>query len=236
MSDNLIRLSKRLSDLGIASRRQADAWIEKGWVKVDDHIAVLGEKVTPTQRIRISPKARAEQARLVTVLINKPVGYVCSRRRQDTAPTIYELLPADLQSLKTVGRLDKDSEGLILLTNDGEFGFQMTHPKFAKHKLYEVELDRALEPLHQQMIGDFGVELKDGRSQLGLTKLDDGRRRWQVEMSEGRNRQIRRTFGALGYTVVQLKRLEFGPYRLSGLQPGEWCELTKANSGADGKA
>ena len=164
--------------------------------------------------------------RHIYLAMNKPVGYVCSRRRQDAAPTIYELLPADLQSLKTVGRLDKDSEGLILLTNDGEFGFQMTHPKFAKHKLYEVELDRALEPLHQQMIGDFGVELKDGRSQLGLTKLDDGRRRWQVEMSEGRNRQIRRTFGALGYTVMRLKRLEFGPYRLSGLQPGEWCELT----------
>ena len=174
--------------------------------------------------------------RHVYLAMNKPVGYVCSRRRQDTAPTIYELLPADLRNLKTVGRLDKDSEGLILLTNDGEFGFQMTHPKFAKHKLYEVELDRALEPLHQQMIGDFGVELKDGRSQLSLTKLDDGRRRWQVEMSEGRNRQIRRTFGALGYTVTRLKRLEFGPYRLSGLQPGEWCELTKANSGAGGKA
>lgn len=174
--------------------------------------------------------------RHIYLAMNKPVGYVCSRRRQDAAPTIYELLPADLRNLKTVGRLDKDSEGLILLTNDGEFGFRMTHPKFAKHKLYEVELDRALEPLHQQMIGDFGVELKDGRSQLGLTKLDDGRRRWQVEMSEGRNRQIRRTFGALGYTVVRLKRLEFGPYRLSGLQPGEWCELTKANSGAGGKA
>ena len=170
--------------------------------------------------------------RHIYLAMNKPVGYVCSRRRQDAAPTIYELLPADLQSLKTVGRLDKDSEVLILLTNDGEFGFRMTHPKFAKHKLYEVELDRALEPLHQQMIGDFGVELKDGRSQLGLTKLDDGRRRWQVEMSEGRNRQIRRTFGALGYSVVRLKRLEFGTYRLSGLQPGEWCELTKANSGA----
>ena len=174
--------------------------------------------------------------RHIYLAMNKPVGYVCSRRRQDAAPTIYELLPADLQSLKTVGRLDKDSEGLILLTNDGEFGFQMTHPKFAKHKLYEVELDRALEPLHQQMIGDFGVELKDGRSRLSLTKLDDGRRRWQAEMSEGRNRQIRRTFGALGYTVTRLKRLEFGPYRLSGLQPGEWCELTKANSGAGGKA
>ena len=107
---------------------------------------------------------------------------------------------------------------------------------FYKNHTIRGELDRALEPLHQQMIGDFGVELKDGRSQLGLTKLDDGRRRWQVEMSEGRNRQIRRTFGALGYTVTRLKRLEFGPYRLSGLQPGEWCELTKANSGAGEKA
>ena len=256
-----IRLNRFLAERLGVSRRQADEMIAKGRVRVNGQTAGLGGRVTATDRVEVlrgeqrtgrvevrdgrrairqaEPRTvAAEEAhrearawhvvpwsvRHIYLAMNKPVGYVCSRRRQDTAPTIYELLPADLQSLKTVGRLDKDSEGLILLTNDGEFGFRMTHP------------NRALEPLHQQMIGDFGVELKDGRSQLGLTKLDDGRRRWQVEMSEGRNRQIRRTFGALGYTVTRLKRLEFGAYRLSGLQPGEWCELTKANSGAGGKA
>lgn len=225
-----VRLNRFLAErLGI-SRRQADEMIQRGLVRVNEKQAELGGRVGADDTVEVRHGRSAWQAvswsvDYVYLAMNKPVGYVCSRRRQDAAPTIYELLPEKYQQLKTVGRLDKDSSGLILLTNDGGFGFQMTHPKFAKHKLYKVELERALEPLHQQMIGDFGVELKDGRSRLGLTKLDEGRRKWLVEMSEGRNRQIRRTFGALGYTVTGLERLEFGPYRLAGLAPGEWAEL-----------
>lgn len=225
-----VRLNRFLAErLGI-SRRQADEMIQRGAVRANGKPAELGGRVGADDTVEVRHGRSAWQAvswsvDYVYLAMNKPVGYVCSRRRQDAVPTIYELLPEKYQQLKTVGRLDKDSSGLILLTNDGDFGFQMTHPKFAKHKLYEVELERALEPLHQQMIGDFGVELKDGRSRLGLTKLDEGRRKWLVEMSEGRNRQIRRTFGALGYTVTGLKRLEFGSYRLAGLAPGEWVEL-----------
>lgn len=185
--------------------------------------------------------------------MNKPVGYVCSRRRQGEVPTIFELLPQKYQNLKTVGRLDKDSSGLILLTNDGEFAFQMTHPSFVKEKAYEVELDKPLEPLHQQEISDFGIEIGDGVSKLGLEKMEevkpskevgrvmggenlqadgkilaDGSRRfWHVTMSEGRNRQIRRTFAALGYEVVKLHRTKFGKYELSGLKPGEFEEVPK---------
>ena len=144
MSDNLIRLSKRLSDLGIASRRQADAWIEKGWVKVDDHIAVLGEKVTPTQRIRISSKARAEQARLVTVLINKPVGYVSGQAEDGYEPAKVLVTPQNrwsqdntpvqfsrshLQHLVPAGRLDIDSVGLLVLTQDGRIAKQIIGAK-----------------------------------------------------------------------------------------------------------
>ena len=154
---------------------------------------------------------------------------MCSRKRQGDTPTIFELLPEKYQSLKNVGRLDRDSSGLILLTNDGDFAFQMTHPKFVKTKVYEVEIDRELEPLHQQMISDFGVDLPDGRSQLGLARLsDNNRRQWQVTMSEGRNRQIRRTFDALGYKVVALHRIKFGVYELSGLPEGEFTEVQKA--------
>ena len=159
--------------------------------------------------------------------LNKPAGYVCSRKAQGEFPTIYELLPAKYHDLKTVGRLDKDSSGLILLTNDGDFAFKMTHPSFTKTKVYEVELDHPLEPLHQQEISDFGIEIGDGVSKLGLTRLDDSRQHWRVEMSEGRNRQIRRTFGALGYTVTRLHRTAFGPYLLDGLGEGEFVEVRK---------
>ena len=161
--------------------------------------------------------------------INKPVGYLCSRRSQGDFPTIYELLPEKYQKLKTVGRLDRDSSGLILLTNDGDFAFQATHPQFHKTKIYEVELDRALEPLHQQEISDFGIEIGDGVSKLGLTRLDDSRKKWRVEMSEGRNRQIRRTFAALGYEVIKLHRIQFGKYMLGGLKSGQFEEVAKVN-------
>ena len=155
-------------------------------------------------------------------MLNKPVGYVSSRKAQGEVPTLYELLPEKYQKLKTVGRLDKNSSGLILLTNDGDFAFKHTHPKFYKLKTYLVELDQTLAPLHQQEISDFGIHLEDGLSKLFLTKLDKGRLKWQVEMSEGRNRQIRRTFAALGYKVVKLHRIEFGNYQLGDLKTGEF--------------
>lgn len=177
-------------------------------------------RVQKDGHIIISPEIRR-----VYLAMNKPTGYVCSRRRQGESQTIYELLPKNYQELKTVGRLDKDSSGLILLTNDGDFAFQMTHPKFFKTKVYEVELDRPLEPLHQQMIADFGIQIGDGLSKLGLERLDDSRKNWRATMHEGRNRQIRRTFGALGYTVTALHRTDFGRYRLGGLNPGEFVEI-----------
>ena len=160
--------------------------------------------------------------------MNKPEGFVCSRKRQGETPTIFELLPDEYKKLKTVGRLDKDSSGLILFTNDGDFAFKMTHPKFYKIKEYEVKLDKNLEPLHQQMISAFGVKLEDGVSKLGLLRLSEApeeRREFLVTMHEGRNRQIRRTFSALGYKVVRLHRISFGPFRLDGLKKGEFKEI-----------
>ena len=154
------------------------------------------------------------------------MGYVCSRRAQGDSPTIYELLPTEYRKLKTVGRLDRDSSGLILLTNDGDFAQRMTHPSYRKIKQYDVVLDRPLEPLHQQMISDFGVDLDDGKSQLTLERQSDDRTEWQVTMSEGRNRQIRRTFTAVGYTVIALHRTKFGNYSLDELASGKFKEVS----------
>lgn len=217
------RLNKFLArQLGI-SRREADVLIENETVMVNHTLATLGTRITPSDSIDVAgtPVAR-RPAVLRYIALNKPIGYVCSRRMQGNAPTIYSLLPPELHMLKPVGRLDKDSSGLLLLTNDGDFAYRMTHPKFAKTKQYRVRLDRDLEPLHQQMISDFGIELDDGRSQLILTRLDDNRREWHITMSEGRNRQIRRTFAALGYTVTRLHRTNFGNYTLNGIQQGKW--------------
>lgn len=220
-----LRLNKFLAESLGMSRREADDLIAAGKVLTNQKPAVLGARIDKNDKVCYNGKIIPFTVGYLYVALNKPAGYVCSRKRQGETPTIFELLPEKYQQLKTVGRLDKDSSGLILLTNDGDFAFRMTHPRFVKTKVYEVELDRSLEPLHQQMIADFGIELADGRSQLGLARLNEQRTAWQVTMTEGRNRQIRRTFGALGYTVVKLHRTAFGPYRLADLAPGQTVEF-----------
>lgn len=218
-----IRLNKHLAlQLGV-SRREADRLIEEGKVSVNDQPAPLGARIKATDALKVSGKLIARDAALRYVAFHKPAGYVCSRRAQGELPTIYELLPPEDHELKTVGRLDFASSGIILLTNDGDFAYRMTHPKFTKVKIYKVRLDRDLEPLHQQMLSDHGVMLEDGGSKLTLERLnDDDRTDWQITMSEGRNRQIRRTFLALGYEVRKLHRTNFGPYALGDIKTGEF--------------
>jgi len=218
------RLNKYIAtNLGI-SRREADDLISAGQVFINGHPAVLGARVEESAKVLVKGKT-VQPTTMVCLTLNKPPGYVSSRRAQSTTPTLYELLPPEFQTLKTVGRLDKDSSGLILLTNNGDFAFTMTHPKFHKTKIYTVTLDHPLEPLHQQTISDSGVTLTDGSSKFTLTSLDASRKNWQVQLTEGRNRQIRRTFGALGYTVTKLHRTNFGNYALGDLKSGEWSEI-----------
>jgi 23S rRNA pseudouridine2605 synthase len=222
-AEESIRLNKYLAvQLGI-SRREADDLIEKGRVTINGTPAILGSRISATDAITVNNKPLKNRVEYLYLALHKPVGYICSRRRQGDTPTIYELLPPKYHALKPVGRLDKDSSGLILLTNDGDFAFQMTHPSFHKMKIYEVGLDRDLEPLHQQMISDHGIQLEDGRSQFQLEHLQDSTRdEWRIHMTEGRNRQIRRTFAALGYIVVRLHRTQFGAYTLDTLRSGEY--------------
>jgi 23S rRNA pseudouridine2605 synthase len=218
------RLNKHLAlQLGV-SRREADILIEKGKVAINGTAATLGARFKAGDTITVDGKPLGETSVDYQYLaFNKPVGYVCSRKPQGDSPTIYELLPAKFHTLKPVGRLDRNSSGLILLTNDGDFTYRMTHPKFAKTKVYNARLDRDLEPLHQQMISDYGVQLDDGPSKLMLERLrDDSRKEWQVTMAEGRNRQIRRTFASLGYEVKKLHRTNFGNYSIGDMKSGSY--------------
>jgi len=220
------RLSKFLAlHLGI-SRREADAFIERSDVVVNGTPATLGMRYEEGDVITVNGKPVSTSTDIVYLALNKPVGYVCSRKAQGDNPTIYALLPQQYHTLKPVGRLDKDSSGIILLTNDGDFAHTMTHPKFVKTKIYKVKLDKDLEPLHQQMIADYGITLEDGVSKFQLTRLSDtSRRDWEVIMSEGRNRQIRRTFLSLGYVVKKLHRTQFGSYALGDIKPGEFVPV-----------
>lgn len=215
------RVNKYIAHATGLSRREVDNAISAGRVTINGERAAMGAQVSPADMVLLDGKPVGSQENYTYLMLHKPVGYVCSRRRQGEYPTIYELLPEDQQKLKAVGRLDRDSSGLLLLTDDGDLAHRMTHPKFQKRKVYEVELDNDLEPLHQQMINDHGITLEDGQSKLVLERLsDEHRKAWRVMMSEGRNRQIRRTFAALGYTVTKLHRTDFGPYTLGSLESG----------------
>ena len=225
-SPNGERLNKYLAlQLGI-SRREADNYIAAGRVTLNGEKALLGARMEQGSAVTVDSKRIQATTARQYIMLHKPVGYVSSRRSQGGDPTIYDLLPKDLHALKPVGRLDKESSGLLFLTNDGDFAYHMTHPKFYKTKVYEVRLNHDLAPLHQQMISDYGVQLEDGPSKLSLERLSDGNRTdWKVTMHEGRNRQIRRTFASLGYTVTKLHRTHFGTYSLGDIAPGKYQEV-----------
>jgi 23S rRNA pseudouridine2605 synthase len=218
-----MRLNQYVARATGLSRRAADEAIRQDRVAINGHAAALGTLVAPKDTVTLDGRRITADAKPTTLILNKPAGYVVSRHGQGSK-TIYELLPAKYHHLKPVGRLDKDSSGLLILTNDGELANRLTHPRYAKIKVYEVILDKPLEPLHHQMISDYGIQLDDGPSKLSLHKLDGKGLEWQVTMSEGRNRQVRRTFDALGYQVRDLHRTEFGDYKLGSLKPALFQE------------
>lgn len=196
------------------SRRRADELITQGKVSVDGKPASLGTAVEPNSLVELDHK-HLSLPDTTTVMLNKPVGYVCSRDGQGSK-TIYQLLPNSLSKLKPVGRLDKDSSGLLILTNDGQLAYDFTHPSKQKQKVYSILLNKPLKDKDQKAI-EHGVRLTDGLSRLKLQGTD---KQWTITMNEGRNRQIRRTFAAVGYEVISLHRNQFGPYELGQLGTG----------------
>lgn len=215
-----MRINKYVALATGISRRAADSAIAEGRVLVNSAIPPSGYDTKKDDRVTLDGRAITPVVNIITIMLNKPAGYVVSRDGQGSK-TIYDLLPGEYHSLKPVGRLDKDSSGLLLLTNDGQLANELTHPRYAKTKIYEVELEKPLEPLHRQMINDHGIQLEDGNSRLLLEKLTDDARQWKVSMREGRNRQIRRTFAALGYNITRLHRTRFGIYSLGNLKTGK---------------
>ena len=209
------------------SRRAADNVVASGRVRLNDTVVNPGTQVNNDDPISLDGHLLHLPEETTTIVLNKPAGFVCSRDGQGSR-TVYELLPSALQdlNLKTVGRLDKDSSGVLLLTNDGQLAQRLTHPSFRKTKVYELKLGGPLKALHHQMITDIGVQLSDGRSRLSLERMHEGDdRSWRVTMHEGRNRQIRRTFASLGYQVAKLHRTQFGDYMLNDLASGAYREI-----------
>lgn len=199
------------------SRRAADAAIEERRVELNGRPATLGQTTEPNDTVTLDGRPLTVVTATTTIMFNKPAGYVCSRQGQGS-PTVYDLLPAEYRRLKPVGRLDKDTSGLLLLTDDGQLANNLTHPRYNKEKVYKVSLNKPLRPEDKAKV-ERGVKLSDGISKIRIKDLDG--QDFTASLSEGRNRQIRRTFAALGYQIEQLHRTNFGDYALGDLSSGK---------------
>lgn len=242
-SNEPVRLSKRMSELGLCSRREADEWIEKGWVRVDGKVVdVLGTKVLPNQRISVERQAAAEQSKRVTILLNKPIGYV-SGQAEDGHQPAFTLIqpeshwaedpsdeifhPTQLRHLVPAGRLDIDSVGLLVLTQDGRIAKQLIGEQTDIEKEYLVRVSYLAGgrlPPEQLKKLNFGLSL-DGKP------LQPAKVSWQNDdqlrfvLKEGKKRQIRRMCELVGLKVLGLKRVRIGRVTLGDLPTGQWRYL-----------
>ena len=216
-----MRINKFIAQASGLSRRTVDQFIKANRIQVNDHPAAIGQIVNELDTVKLDDQMLTLPAQTITIMLNKPAGYVVSRAGQGSR-TIYNLLPSELHDLKPIGRLDKDSSGLLLLTNNGQQTYELMHPKFLKQKTYKVTLNKALRQEDRIKI-ERGLNLEDGLSKMTLNGIG---KNWTAVITEGRNRQIRRTFESLGYTVVYLHRISIGNYRLGGLASGKFKKIT----------
>ena len=232
------RIQKVLSDQGVCSRRAAEKLIDEGRVKVNGHPVTLGDKMDPDfDKVSIDGKSvRIVRKRQYTYLmLNKPRGYITTASDERGRKTVMDLLTGVDRRVYPIGRLDKDSEGLLLLTDDGAFANLLTHPSGGVGKLYRVTVrPRATEEQVVKM--SSGVVLDDGvKTQPAVIHVvvdEPGRTVLEITLHEGRNRQIRRMCEAVGLEVIRLKRSAEGPVKLGMLQPGEYRELKKSEISA----
>ncbi len=224
------RLQKYLARAGVASRRACEELIAAGRVRVDGEVVLRpGTRVGPESVVEVDGR-RVEPSLARWIALHKPPGYVCAREDPQGRPTVYDLLPADLRPLFHVGRLDIMSEGLLLLTNEGEAAHRLLHPSSETPRRYQVVL---VEPPPADLTDRLlaGVELEDGLAAADEARLvpERGRRgaTLQLELHEGRNREVRRMMKALGVKIRSLKRLALGPIELGRLRPGEWRDLSE---------
>jgi len=227
--ERLVRLNKLLSLHGVTSRRGAARLIRDGRVEVGgqvvDRTAAL---VDPTQEVRVNGVALPRRVELEYVAYHKPVGLIVTRSDPAGRETVTDTLPEEIRGLHPVGRLDRDTSGLLLLTNDGDFTLKMTHPRHAVPKVYIAHVDGRLS---REALGALraGVTLRDGPTRPAEARVlreDDAGTVVELTLREGRKRQVRRMLRHVGTPVIHLRRVAVGPVTLGDLAPGAWRPLT----------
>lgn len=228
----LVRLQKYMADLGIASRRKSEQMIADGMVKVNGRVATIGDKVNP-KKDKVTVKGRkiaaGARAKRYYIMLNKPRGYVTTMSDEMGRKCVAELVKDIPARIYPVGRLDRDSEGLLLMTNDGEFANKVTHPSKHVYKVYRVTVRPAIN--EEQLVEMSSGMVIDGRktapAEVRVVQREEARCVLEIILREGRNRQIRKMCEQLGLEVPRLKRIAVGQVKLGGLKSGAWRELTK---------
>lgn len=223
-----MRVQKFLSEQGAASRRQAEQWIRAGQVSLNGRVAKLGDKMDPEKDVvKIFGKIIKPEAKKIYLALNKPKGYVVSKHDPQRRRTVFQLLPKELRTkVWNVGRLDYDTEGLLLMTNDGELTQQLSHPKYEHDKEYEVTTN--LPPTESQLDQlRQGVEIATGTTYPAKIKLRNGK--VLLTIHEGKKRQVRRMFAAIDLEVKNLKRIRLNKFKLPDIAPGHYVEITKSD-------
>lgn len=227
----VVRLQKFLANAGVSSRRKAEELIAGGKVKVNGEVVTeLGTKVDDARDVVSVSGKTIKTAERTWIALHKPRGYLSTRKDPEGRPTVYDLLPPALHSLFYVGRLDLDSEGLLLLTNDGDTANRMLHPRYEVERVYEVLVRGEVKPDKIEMLLR-GVELEDGVATaesvrvLGVVRNE---MRMRLSLREGKKREVRRMLWAVGHKVLRLKRMRYGPIDLGHLAEGKWRKLNEA--------
>lgn len=224
-----MRLNQAIAQTGLCSRRKADDLIAAGKVKVNGAICNdFARDIDPdSDRLEVEGKRLAFK-KFTYVALNKPPGVVTTMSDEQERETVIDLLPKTLRHLKPVGRLDMYSEGLLILTNDGDLALKLTHPRHHLPKLYSVKVRGDMTNREAKMLAQ-GVPLEDGRTLPAKVRIAERNKTYtvvEIALVEGRNRQIRRMFAYLGYPVARLVRLAIGGLQLGQMAPGDWRYLT----------
>lgn len=224
------RLQKYLAEAGVASRRKSEALITEGHVRVNGVIVrELGTKIDPLKdKVAVDGKAVSKEEKTVYLLLNKPAGYITTVEDTHNRKTVMDLLTGVSERVYPVGRLDNDTQGLLLFTNDGEFAYRMTHPKFKMEKTYVAEVKGSITEDELIRLRE-GVELEDGMTapaKAELIRKDKYRSVIELRIHEGKNRQVRRMCAAVNHEVLTLKRTAVGPLNLKGVAEGTYRNLS----------
>lgn len=235
MPDTPVRIQKYLSQAGRASRREAERMMRAGRVAVNGAVVTeLGTRVRPYEDIVTVDGERIEVARERWVLLNKPTGMLTTRSDPHGGRTIYDLLPDELHGLTYVGRLDRDAEGLLLLTNDGDTAHGIQHPSREVEREYWLEVAGSIDDAAVRRLG-AGVVLDDGMARaerVHTVRPGPVYSELTVVLTEGRKREVRRMLAAVGHPVTRLRRIRFGPVELGNLAKGAWRDLTASEAEA----